>query len=174
MTSKLHRRRRGVWIVAAGTCLLMYGLASWLEAAQRPANFGYNEPLSWPRMFGGLRLAGWSDVQRLELRPFDIVALFGMSVSLAWSALSFSPVRAMERVQPALVWTYTLLLVLAGGWLCVAVIPFELVERHDGECLQDGGLRMIAVGVWTILCLIASWSLWRAEAARIAVAAKGA
>ncbi len=152
----------------------MYGLASWLEAAERPANFGYNEPLSWPRMFGALRLAGWNDVARLELPPFSVVALFGMGGALAWSALSLRPIRVMARVQLMLVWAYTLLLVLAGGWFCVAALPFELVERHDGECLQDGGLRMIAVGVWTILCLIASWSIWRAEAARIKVAANGA
>jgi len=139
----------------------MYGLASWLEAAERPANFGFNEPLSWPRMFGALRVAGWGDVERLELPPYCIVAVFGMGVALAWSALSRRAIRVLERVQSALVWTYTLVLVLAGGWVCVAALPFELVERHDGECLQDGGLRMIAVGVWTILCLIASWSFYR-------------
>ncbi len=118
-------------------------------------------------MFGALRFVGWSDIERLEQPAYCIFALFGMSVALAWNALSRRPIRVMERVQPALVWTYTLVLVLAGGWVCVAALPFELVERHDGECLQDGGLRMIAVGVWTILCLIASWSFWRAETARI-------
>jgi hypothetical protein len=172
MTSTPDRRRRGVWIVAAGTCLLMYGLASWLESAERPSNFGYNEPLSWPRMFGALRLAGWSDVARLQLPPYCTVALVGMSLALAWSMLPLRRIRALERGQPALVWTYTLLLVLSGGWVCVAALPIELVERHDGECLKDGGLRMIAVGVWTILCLIASWSLCRAEAARIKVLAE--
>jgi hypothetical protein len=174
MTSTLDRGRRGVWIGAAGTCLLMYGLASWLEAIWRPAKFGFNEPLSWPPIFGALRVTGWSDVERLELPPFCIVAVLGMSVTLAWSALSRRPIRALEGVQAALVWTYTLLLVLVGGWVCVAALPFELVERHDGECLRDGGLRMIVVGVWTILCLIASWSFWRADAGRIKAAASRA
>jgi len=95
-----------------------------------------------------------------------------MGVALVWSALSRRPSRALQLVQLALVWTYSVLLVLSGGWLCVVVLPFELVGGHDGECLEDSGLRMIAVGVWTIVCSIASLSLWRAEAARIRAAAR--
>ncbi|HUR29352.1 MAG TPA: hypothetical protein VM509_14280 [Planctomycetota bacterium] len=173
MTKQQSRGRVGV-AVAAGISLTLYGLASWIEAAEGPADFGFNETLSWSRMLGALPLASWRDVAQLHLPLFCLVALLGMVGALAWAALPLRPNRELQRLQIALVWTNTLFLVLTGGWLCVIALPFELVGSHDGECLEDGGLRMMVVGAWTIQCLIASWSIRHSAAAPHSLAAKHA
>jgi hypothetical protein len=157
-------KRRLGWTTAAGVAFVLYGFAVWCEAAYEPADIGFSEVLSWTRMIGALGVTEWSDVQALppQGRILESIAVIGMIGAIVGTSLRHSPTGRGVR---AAVWGYSLLLILAGGWISLLALLINLPQiPPDGEFLADNGARFSAIGIWTALCLYACWAVRPAHA----------
>jgi len=165
-------RRHLLWSAAAGASLALYAFAVWCEAACRPAGIGHNEVLTWSRMMGALERTTWSDLEfpvwlwtSMPLEPLGVIGMVGV---LAWGLLRQRPNSEGGRV---VVWGYSLLLLVAGGWLALLALPFNLIGfPPDGEFLDEGIARISALGLWVIVCLCACWVVRPARSGRTSLA----
>lgn len=135
--------------IAAAISLGTYMAALWSEAAYHAAGIGFQEKLTWARMFEAYQVTTLSDVIHLELLPMGAVAVVGMIATIG--------VMFIPNLRPP-TWglgVYLLTLLLAGGWiglLAVFLLPVHLGSL-DGEFLDEMLARATACGVWTALVL---------------------
>ena len=147
-----------MWIGTA--FLVLYGCAIWCESTYRPAHIGFGELLTLKRMWGAVQLVQWQHLRDLEVMPMGIVTVAGMIGWLIWNVIRIPLYGHIARLC---VTSYVLLLVISGGWMGLLAMPIELLQHPDGETLDEGGVRLLVIGLWTATALAWCIFMWRTK-----------